>query len=61
MQLFICVGCEYVLLSSYECFIAFECSNFQFWQIWAYELEVLPCPTVDHLSKRGFPCLPHWI
>ena len=61
MQLLICAGCECILLSSSDYFIEFECSDFCFWQIWAYELEVLPCPTIDHLSERDFPCLPHWI
>ena len=61
MQLFIYAGCECVLFSLSDCFIAFEYSDFCFCHIWAYGLGVLPRPIVDHLFEMGFSHLPHWI
>ena len=59
MQLFIHAGCEYVLLSLFDYFISFGC--FDFFLLIDLGLGVLPHPTIDHFSERGFPYLPHWI
>ena len=61
LQLLICARCKCNLLSSgFDLFILGG-PNSSFWQVWAYELGILPRPSFDHPPERGFPHLLRWI